>query len=183
MRLMKSRHGYGSRLGWWSSIGLRATPGVHMQTWPFSTERIHPMLSGHTQLRLLRYLEMSLASLSKTPVSGGNPVSMSSSLVTLSSHYNVTHSLSHRSRKIIRSKFFIRAENGGTRRFFRYASNSDSLLGNGQVMSGKTSFYRRAIWKHQALASVRQCYTAGRWHGCDIHDTSSAGRCLSMEDG
>ncbi|KUM58957.1 hypothetical protein ACN42_g8186 [Penicillium freii] len=35
-------------------------------------------------------------------------------------------------------KFFIRAENGGTRRFFRYASKSDSLLGNGQVMSGKT---------------------------------------------
>lgn len=37
-------------------------------------------------------------------------------------------------------KFFIRAENGGTRRFFRYASKSDSLLGNGQVMSSKTVF-------------------------------------------
>ncbi|KAJ5931996.1 hypothetical protein N7516_006485 [Penicillium verrucosum] len=37
-------------------------------------------------------------------------------------------------------KFFIRAENGGTRRFFRYASKHDSLLGSGQVMSGKTVF-------------------------------------------
>ncbi|KAJ5484323.1 Riboflavin synthase-like beta-barrel [Penicillium expansum] len=37
-------------------------------------------------------------------------------------------------------KFFIRAENGGTRSFFRYASKSDGLLGNGQVMSGTTVF-------------------------------------------
>ncbi|KAI3117965.1 hypothetical protein CBS147330_9134 [Penicillium roqueforti] len=41
-----------------------------------------------------------------------------------------------------RMKFFIRAENGGTRRFFRYASKSDSLLGNRQVagMSSSTVF-------------------------------------------
>ncbi|KAI2710341.1 hypothetical protein CBS147332_6042 [Penicillium roqueforti] len=39
-------------------------------------------------------------------------------------------------------KFFIRAENGGTRRFFRYASKSDTLLGNRQVagMSSSTVF-------------------------------------------
>ncbi|KAJ5171147.1 Riboflavin synthase-like beta-barrel [Penicillium coprophilum] len=39
-------------------------------------------------------------------------------------------------------KFFIRAENGGTRRFFRYASKSESLLGDGQVerMSETTVF-------------------------------------------
>ncbi|KAJ5194360.1 Riboflavin synthase-like beta-barrel [Penicillium cf. griseofulvum] len=39
-------------------------------------------------------------------------------------------------------KFFIRAENGGTRRFFRYASKSNSLLGDEQVveMSGTTVF-------------------------------------------
>ncbi|CAG8057524.1 unnamed protein product [Penicillium nalgiovense] len=39
-------------------------------------------------------------------------------------------------------KFFIRAENGGTRRFFRYASKSDSLLGDEQVtgMSETTVF-------------------------------------------
>ncbi|CAG8890464.1 unnamed protein product [Penicillium egyptiacum] len=36
-----------------------------------------------------------------------------------------------------RMKFFIRAENGGTRRFFRYASKSDSLLGDEQV-AGKS---------------------------------------------
>ncbi|EKV09912.1 Metalloreductase, putative [Penicillium digitatum PHI26] len=37
-------------------------------------------------------------------------------------------------------KFFIRAEKGGTRHFFRHASKSDSLSGKGQVMSGTTVF-------------------------------------------
>ncbi|KAJ6124350.1 Riboflavin synthase-like beta-barrel [Penicillium samsonianum] len=39
-------------------------------------------------------------------------------------------------------KFFIRAENGGTRRFFRYASKSNGLLGDEQVarMSDTTVF-------------------------------------------
>ncbi|KAJ5824890.1 Riboflavin synthase-like beta-barrel [Penicillium robsamsonii] len=39
-------------------------------------------------------------------------------------------------------KFFIRAENGGTRSFFRYASKSDNLLGDGHVtsMSSATVF-------------------------------------------
>jgi predicted ferric reductase len=35
-------------------------------------------------------------------------------------------------------EFFIRAENGGTRRFFRYASKSDSVLGNEQVVTASS---------------------------------------------
>jgi predicted ferric reductase len=38
-------------------------------------------------------------------------------------------------------EFFIRAENGGTRRFFRFASKNDSVLGSGEVASrGRTIF-------------------------------------------
>jgi predicted ferric reductase len=40
-----------------------------------------------------------------------------------------------------RMEFFIRAENGGTRRFFRFASKNDSVLGSGEVAPrGRTIF-------------------------------------------
>jgi predicted ferric reductase len=48
-------------------------------------------------------------------------------------------------------EFFIRAENGGTRRFFRYASKMDSLLGDGQA----TSQSGRAVFIEGPYGSMR----------------------------
>ncbi|KAJ5143563.1 Riboflavin synthase-like beta-barrel [Penicillium bovifimosum] len=48
-------------------------------------------------------------------------------------------------------EFFIRAENGGTRRFFRYASKSHSVLGNDKVDTAS----RRTIFIEGPYGSIR----------------------------
>ncbi|KAJ5542589.1 hypothetical protein N7461_008592 [Penicillium sp. DV-2018c] len=50
-------------------------------------------------------------------------------------------------------ELFIRAENGGTRRFFKYASKSDSVLGDGQAVSRQTVFIEGP---YGSIRSLRQ---------------------------